>query len=87
MELDNMNVISSAVKESDARIRNTYILRIYNPGKTRQTTFRNFAFPFKTIEKNTFDKYKDKKLKKRYGGWRIILNNREIITLEKITKS
>lgn len=87
LELDNGNVIVSAVKESDDLTPKTYILRLYNPGKTRQTTSLNFAFPVKTIEKTTLEESNGKKLRKRDGKWRVTLNSREIMTLKIITKS
>jgi alpha-mannosidase len=87
LELDNGNVIVSAVKESDDRTPNTYILRLYNPARTRQTTFLDFAFPVKNIEKTTLEENTGKKLRKRDGKWRVTLNSREIMTLKIITKS
>jgi alpha-mannosidase len=75
------------VKESDDRTPNTYILRLYNPARTRQTTFLDFAFPVKNIEKTTLEENTGKKLRKRDGKWRVTLNSREIMTLKIITKS
>jgi alpha-mannosidase len=86
-ESDNENVIVSAFKESDARVENEYILRLYNPGKIRQTSILTFAFPVKSIDITTLEECGDRRLRKRDGKWKVTLKSREIVTLKVKTNS
>jgi len=82
LTIDNEKVILSALKESDARAENEYILRLFNPGKIRQTTGLTFPFPVKSIEITTLEECSGSRLRKRDGQWRVTLKNREIVTLK-----
>lgn len=82
LTIDNENVIISALKESDALMENEYILRLYNPVKTRQTTTINFSFPVESVVKTNLEECEDHRLRKRDGQWRISLKSREIVTLK-----
>ncbi|MDD5583400.1 MAG: glycoside hydrolase family 38 C-terminal domain-containing protein, partial [Candidatus Marinimicrobia bacterium] len=87
LKLDNENVILSSLKESEARNENEYILRLYNPTKTQQTTGLRFAFPVKSIEKTTLEECGGKKIYRQKGQWYLTLKRKEIVTLKIITSS
>ncbi len=86
LTIDNNNVMISALKESDARNKDEYILRLYNPGKVRQVALLTFAFPIESVKKTNLEECDSKRVTNINDQWKVSLNSREIMTLKIKTK-